>query len=152
MVNARRRCHPNAVTCCCFVAAVGMLHYNLISNKAMMCYLRPCRSIPISTKAIAPFQGRGSDGAYTKWEGKYFNFRRGFLTKSSITFVISWKLCMKPPPAILHLARPSLHTTLRASAAIGPRYFHNTMASRALLKPAARVAAQKQDVWYVVVS
>lgn len=107
----------------------------------------------ITQSNIAPFQGGRKRRSIYKVGGKYFNFRRGFLTKSSITFAISWKLCMKPPPAaIFHLARPRLHTTLRASAAFGARYFHNTMASRALLKPAARVAAQKQDVWYVAVS
>jgi hypothetical protein len=55
---------------------------------------------------------------------------------------------------ILQLARTSLNQSTFKPAVLefgfGFRYFHNTMDSRGSIRPAARVAARRQDVWYVL--
>jgi hypothetical protein len=60
---------------------------------------------------------------------------------------------MTPRLILYQLARTQLQQVIPKSQAsgFGCRYFHPTMDARASLKPAARVAAQRQDVWYVAV-
>jgi hypothetical protein len=45
--------------------------------------------------------------------------------------------------------RPRTQLCKQSPIAVYSRYFHPTMDTRAQLKPAARVAGRKQDVWYV---